>query len=428
MAEQPFKIAVPDEELDLLRRKLDLVRFPDELEDAGWDYGAPLDDVKKLVARWKNGYDWRRHEAELNELPQFTRDIEVDGFGTLNIHYLHQKSTEAHAIPLLFVHGWPGGFFEARKILPLLTSTVPEQPTFHVVVLGLPGYGFSEAPRKKEFGISQFAEVGCKLMTALGYEQFGNGLVAVSWCVSDESSALIVVTQGGDWGHTITRRMARLYGGKHVKAWHTNMPLADPPRLMSDPILAIKHTLHTSTPYSPYNEAERKRLERGEQFAAVGRGYYLEQSTQPQTLGYSLADSPVGLLAWIYEKMVNWSDHYAWDDDEVLTWISIYWFSRAGPAASLRIYYETRVLGGRNNQPKVIGVPMGVAYFPGEPVVTPKSWMHTVGEVKFCTEHPSGGHFAAYEQPEELVTALRKMFGKGGPAFGVVPGKTGYAG
>ncbi|EPQ54693.1 alpha/beta-hydrolase [Gloeophyllum trabeum ATCC 11539] len=407
MAEQPFKIAVPDEQLDLLRKKLDLVRFPDELENAKWDYGVPLDDVKRLVARWKDGYDWRRHEAELNELPHFTRDIEVDGFGTLNIHYVHQKSAEANAIPLLFVHGWPGGFFEARKLLPLLTSTVPEQPTFHVVVVGLPGYGFSEAPRKKGFGISQFAEVGCKLMTALGYEHF--------------------VTQGGDWGHAITRRMARLYGGKHVKAWHTNMPQADPPRVTSNPLLAFKHTLHNWTPYSPYSKSERERMESGAQFASVGRGYYIEQSTQPQTLGYSLADSPVGLLAWIYEKLVNWSDHYAWDDDEVLTWISIYWFSRAGPAASLRIYYEYRALGDGVNQPKVTGVPMGVSYFPGEPVVAPISWMQTVGEVKSLTEHPRGGHFAAYEQPEEIAGALRKMFGKGGPAFNVVPGKTGYA-
>ncbi|KZT19988.1 alpha/beta-hydrolase [Neolentinus lepideus HHB14362 ss-1] len=405
--EQPFKISVPDEDLDLLRKKLDLVRLPDEVEDAGWDYGVPLADVKRLVTRWKDVYDWRKHEAELNGLPMFTRDIEVDGFGTLNIHYLYQKSEEEGAIPLLFVHGWPGGFWESRKVLPLLTSMSPDYPSFHVVVLGLPGFGFSQAPSKKGFGMSQYAEVGLKLMQALGYEKF--------------------VTQGGDWGHMITRRMAKLYGGKHIKAWHTNFTLADVPTMSRNPLLAFKHLLHTSTPYSSYTEAERRGLKRSEWFESKGRGYSHEQGTQPQTLGYSLTDSPVGLLAWIYEKLVNWSDAYPWDDDEVLTWISLYWFSRAGPAASLRIYYETRLSGGRNNEPKVTGVPMGVSYFPAELVISPKSWMRTVGEMVFCSDHTKGGHFAAHEQPEELVADVRKMFGKGGPAFSVVPGRSGYS-
>lgn len=406
MSEQPYKIAVADEDLNLLQRKLDLIRFPDELENAGWDYGVPLSDIERLAARWKDGYDWRKYEAELNELPQFTRDIEVEGFGTLNIHYIHQRSPEENAIPLLFVHGWPGSFFEARKIVPLLTSkSEPEHPSFHVVVMGLPGYGFSEAPKKKGFALSQYAEVGNKLMLALGYDEY--------------------VTQGGDWGYVITRKMAKLYGGKYVKAWHTNCTLASPPSFTRHPVLALSHFLHTYTPFSPYNEYERKGLEHTNQFRTKGSGYSAEQATQPQTLGYSLADSPVGLLAWIYEKLVRWTDGYKWDDDEVLTWISIYWFSRAGPAASLRIYYET--VKDRSNLDLVPGVPMGVSYFPAELFVVPKSWMRTVGDVVFLAEHPGGGHFAAHEKPDELVADLRKMFGKGGPAFDVVQGKSGYS-
>jgi hypothetical protein len=177
--ESPFKISIPKEKLDLLQQKLALVTFPDELEDSGAKYGAPLKDIQRLVARWKDGFDWRAQEAALNaELPQFTRDIDIDGFGVLNIHYVHKKSEVDGAVPLLFVHGctwcpgiWftylisfhlvtgPGSFIEVRKILPLLTASSPEHPSFHVVALNLPGYGFSEASKKQNFRIAQYAEV-----------------------------------------------------------------------------------------------------------------------------------------------------------------------------------------------------------------------------------------------------------------------------
>ena len=177
MTETPFTISVSDDKLNLLRSKLELATFPDELEDADWKYGVPLADIKRLAERWRNGYDWRKHEKELNsELPMFTRDIDVDGFGSLNIHYVHEKSTATNAIPLLFCHGCmynllidvsrlfngalgPGGFFEVSKLLPLLTASFPDFPSFHVVALSLPVYGFSEAPRKHGFAIKQYAEV-----------------------------------------------------------------------------------------------------------------------------------------------------------------------------------------------------------------------------------------------------------------------------
>ncbi|KAJ7034254.1 Alpha/Beta hydrolase protein [Mycena alexandri] len=401
MSESSFKVAVPDALLDRLQQKLKLTTLPDELEDAGWEYGVPLAIVKRLLARWRDGYDWRRHEAELNaSLPQFTRPISVEGHGTLTIHYVHQRSEVADAVPLLFVHGWPGSFIEGRKLVPLLTQKSADHPSFHVVVVSLPGFGFSQGALTKGFGLAQYAEVGNNLMLALGYDEY--------------------VTQGGDWGLTITRTIALRYGGKHTKAWHTNFAVGIPPDVSKSQIgLTAK---------------EEAGLERTEWIQKKGMGYNLQQSTEPQTIGYSLSDSPVGLLAWIYEKLVLWSDEYPWDDDEVLTWVSIYWFSRSGPAASVRIYLEARdafksvnrFTGAELNSPPP-AIPLGLSHFPKDIIVVPKSWSGQMGNVVYSKEHDSGGHFAAYERPVELVDDLREMFGKGGPAFGVVPGKSGYA-
>ncbi|OBZ71438.1 putative epoxide hydrolase [Grifola frondosa] len=401
--EQPFKLSIPDSELDLLRKKLDLARLPDELDEAGWEYGVPLADIRRLLARWKDGFDWRKAEAAINEFPQFTRNIEVDGFGTLNIHYVHRKSTVENAVPLLFVHGWPGHFLEVRKMLPLLTTVSPDHPSFHVVALSLPGYGFSEAPKKKGFAGGQYAEASNKLMLALGYKKY--------------------VVQGGDWGSLIARTLAAQYGGQSVKAWHTNLPSGRPPKFTSHPRLFLSHLL------SPYSAVERSGLARTLRFFSKGNGYFQEQSTQPQTIGYSLADSPIGLLGWIYEKLVQWTDSYPWEDDEVLEWVSIYWFSRAGPAASVRIYFET-TQGGKVSNGTDIGwspIPCGLSFFPKELLSVPRTWARTLGNVVFESEHDRGGHFAAYEVPDELVGAVRKMFAKGGPAHGVVLGQSGYA-
>ena len=159
-SEKPFSISVSDHEIILLRQRLALAHFPNELDGDDKLSGPPLADIKRLVQRWGSGFDWRAQEAKLNaELPQFTRDIDVDGFGTLNIHYIHNKSTVKGAIPLLFIHGWPGSFIEVRKVLPLLVSASAGDPSFHVVALSLPGFGFSEAPKKKGFSVAQFAEV-----------------------------------------------------------------------------------------------------------------------------------------------------------------------------------------------------------------------------------------------------------------------------
>ncbi|KAH8101792.1 alpha/beta-hydrolase [Cristinia sonorae] len=382
-SEQSFTLAIPDADLDILRKKLELVRLPDELEDANWDYGVPLADVQRLVARWRSGFDWRATEAKINQLPQFTRDIEVDGFGKLNIHYVHQKSSAPDAIPLIFIHGWPGHFWEVSKILPLLTSSSEKSPSFHVVALSLPGFGFSEAPKKKGFSVAQFAEVSHKLMLALGYNEY--------------------VAQGGDWGHLAARNMAYKYP-EHVKAWHTNFPFCQPPSPLKNPFLFLRFMV------TPFSKRDWAGIHRMMDWVKNGQGYSGIQQTRPQTHGYSLADSPVSLLAWIYDKLVAWTDDYKWDDDEVLSWVSIYWFSRAGPAASSRIYAEFHK--EPSGVPPYTSVPLGISYFPKEIIPVPKLWTRTIGNVVFDFQHEAGGHFAAYERPEDLVDDLRSMFSK----------------
>ncbi|CDO78188.1 hypothetical protein BN946_scf184694.g3 [Trametes cinnabarina] len=403
---KPFTVDIPDSELTLLRDKLERARLPDELDDAGWDYGAPLGNMKRLVAHWKDTFDWRKAERAINQLPQFTTDIEVEGFGPLNIHFVHQKSSVENAIPLLFVHGWPGHFLEVRKLLPILTASTPDHPSFHVVAPSLPGFGFSEGPSERGFGGYQYAEVLNKLMLSLGYDEY--------------------VYQGGDMGHILGVHIVNKYGHKHVKGWLSNMPVHlvryRVPSVFFNPLLCLE--LLTA----PFNKRLWNDLDAARQFSK-GRGYFVVQATTPQTIGYSLADSPVGLLAWIYEKLHKAVDNYQWTDDEVIEWISIYWFSRAGPAANVRIYYE--LTGGNKHGmfegTKWTSVPFGISLFPKEPVRVPKSWAHMIGNVVFESEHEAGGHFAATEQPEALAGDLRKMFGKGGPAYGVVRGKDGYA-
>ncbi|KAH8982021.1 Alpha/Beta hydrolase protein [Lactarius akahatsu] len=428
-SEQPFKIAVSDDALALLKRKLDDTRLPDEVNAAEWAYGAPLADIRRLANRWKDGYDWRTYERKLNALPMFTRTIAVEGFGELNVHYIHQKSTAKGAIPLLFVHGLPrraiikshmcagpGCFLEVTKILPLLTAVSADHPSFHVVAPSLPGYAWSEGVLEKGFREKHYAEVilalgssrYCadylypttqlfnKLMISLGYTEY--------------------VTQGGDWGHFLTLTAASLYGPKHVKASHTNFPVCEP-LTYGTPIVLLQCLIASFTSF------ERDAAAASQDYYKNGSGYFREQSTKPQTLGYSLADSPVGLLAWIYEKLVAYTDAYPWTDDEVLTWISIYWFSRAGPAASVRIYYEIgdAVFGFPGTT-----VPVGLSFFPKELVRFPKPLLRSKGNIVFESDHEAGGHFASYEKPEALVGDLRKMFGKSGPAAGVVPGRDGY--
>ena len=254
--------------------------------------------------------------------------------------------------------------------------------------------------------MDKYAETVNKLMLKLGYEKY--------------------VTQGGDWGFSVTRALGLLYPQRCL-ASHINLILAEPPKFANNPSLALQHALF------PYSQREKDGVKRSEWFEKEGYGYNLLQSTKPQTVGYFLADSPVALLAWIYEKLHDWTDGYPWTDDEILTWISIYWFSKAGPEASVRIYYEAT----HSKSPPTVAtreklrswiphVKLGVAHFPREINVVPNTWAATLGPVVYQSEHEQGGHFAVWERPDAIAADLQKMFGKGGPCYGIVKGKTGY--
>ncbi|KAF2223170.1 Alpha/Beta hydrolase protein, partial [Elsinoe ampelina] len=405
---KPYTVAVPDDDVQDLKTRLSRARFPDELDEAAWDYGAPLKDVKRLSTYWKDQFDWRKVESDLNKLPQLQTEIHVAGFSPIDLHFIHQKSTASNAIPLLFVHGWPGSYLEVTKILPLLTSTTSGQ-SFHVVAPSLPNYAWSSGIATRGFGLTQYATTCHLLMQSLGYTKY--------------------VTQGGDWGMYITRTISLLYP-KHCLATHINMVRAFAPSFTSHPLLALSHSI------TPYTEKETAGLARTQWFAEEGSGYKVIQCTKPQTPGYGVTDSPVGLLAWILEKLHDWTDSYPWTEDEILTWVSIYWFSRAGPAASFRIYYEaTHDSIGAGDTGKDGGLPftsrdrtqkyiphvkVGLAYAPRELALFPRSWGRTLGDVRFESEHEAGGHFLAHEKPEQVVGDLRKMFDPNGPCSDVI--------
>lgn len=400
----PWKIHVPDSQIQDLKTRLSMARLPDELESAGWDLGAPLGDVKNLLEYWKNDFDWRETEATLNQLPQYRTEIEVDGFDSVDVHFVHQKSQCANAIPLIFIHGWPGSFIEVTKIIDGLTEVNDNHPSFHVVAPSLPNHGFSSGVKKRGFAFAQYAEVCHKLMLRLGYHKY--------------------VTQGGDNGYYTSRAMSLLYPDSCL-ATHLNFEYAEAPQFFSAPLLALQHLV------TPYTKREKAGLQRTAWFKNSSSGYQDEQSTRPQTIGYALSDSPVALLSWIYEKLHEWTDAYPWTPKEVCTWISIYWFSTASPAASVRIYNEVRYdnfLTAQRLGSWIPGVKIGFSRGPMELRAYPSTWRKNHGNIVFERDHEHGGHFFAWERPNELLTDVRQMFGKGGGAFGVVPGLTGYTG
>ncbi|CAG8960779.1 hypothetical protein HYFRA_00002316 [Hymenoscyphus fraxineus] len=387
----PFKISISDAEISSLKSKLSASIFPDEVDFSNnWDYGTPLNDMQRLAKYWRDGFDWRAQEKILNEMPQFTTKIEVDGFGELDIHFVHQKSEEG-SIPLLFCHGWPGSFIEVKKIISLLTKSGNGQ-SFHVVAPSLPGFGFSDAPKKAGFGIPQYAETVHKLMLKLGYNKYAS--------------------QGGDWGWSITRMLGVKYP-THCVASHINFIITSLPQL-------DEFIKNMSQPLTPQEE---EGVARTRWFFTEGVGYNILQCTKPNTLAFALRDSPLALLSWIYEKLHEWTDSYPWTDDEILTWISIYQFSKAGPGASVMIYYHGTHLyqeEGKKLSEYVEGVKLGLSYFPKDLCLPPSVYGRGLGEVVFERRHGEGGHFAAYEKPELLVGDLKEMFRVDGGVGGLL--------
>lgn len=377
----PFSINIPERDLEDLRLRLSMTRFPDQISGTGWDYGTDTAYLKELVDYWQNDFDWREQERQLNEFDQFT--TMVNG---LRIHFIHQRSPHPDATPLLLSHGWPGSIVEFRKIIGPLTN--PEQyggnaeDAFHVVAPSLPGFGFSEKPDERGYNPERMAHVLAALMQQLGYEKYG--------------------AQGGDWGAIINRILASRYGDRLI-GLHSNFVLANPPA--DQQVLA-------SVPADEMASREARQA-----YMANEVGYQQIQGTKPQTVGVALNDSPAGLAAWIVEKFHGWSDidrtlpnglEEKFTKDEILTNISLYWFNQAA-TSSARIYYENRNVA-MAEPVGFVSVPTAGAIFPAEIYLTPRLWAESQYNIVRWTRMPEGGHFAAMEEPELLLNDIREFF------------------
>jgi pimeloyl-ACP methyl ester carboxylesterase len=372
---EPFRIHVSHDELDDLRRRIRATRWPSRECVKDWSQGLPLSYAQEIADYWAERYDWRAREARINEFPQFR--LQLQGLG---IHFIHVRSSEPNAVPLIMTHGWPGSVVEFLKVIRPLAE--PRQyggnagDAFHVVCPSLPGYGFSDKPTEAGFGIPRIAEIWDELMLALGYTEY--------------------FAQGGDWGAAVTTEIAAQNRG-HCRAIHLNMPLAQPtPEALQKPTSQDKAALDARARFRDQETA-----------------YAMLQMTKPQTLGYGLADSPMGQATWILEKFMTWTDcnghpENAISRDELLDNVMFYWLSNSG-ASSARLYWESfrTSLGGTST----IKLPTGCSLFPKELSKPARSWVERRYEkLIYWNELPKGGHFAAFEQPELFIREVRDYF------------------
>lgn len=368
----PWTLRIPQADLDDLVARLNRVRWPERETGEGWSQGVPLARAQALVEYWRTSYDWRRCEAMLNGFGQF-RTV-IDG---LDLHFLHVRSSNPDAAPLLITHGWPGSVLEFHKVIGPLTE--PQryggraEDAFHVVAPSLPGYGLSGKPIAPGWNIPRIATTWHALMQRLGYTPY--------------------FAQGGDWGAAVTGELARLKPAG-LAAVHMNIVAAFPKVFPKEP-----------------NEEERGALALLDRYQKLENGYAIEQSTRPQTLGYGLADSPVGQAMWIYEKFWAWTDC---DDDpesvltrdEMLDDITLYWLTNSA-ASSARLYWESF-----GKLPRfVTDLPTGFSRFPKEIFRAPRHWAaETFTNIVHWNDLERGGHFAALEQPEAFVREVRDCF------------------
>ncbi|MEV4246824.1 epoxide hydrolase family protein [Streptosporangium canum] len=369
----PFRIDIPQADLDDLRDRLDRTRWPDELPGTGWSYGVPSSYAKKLAEYWRTAYDWRRQEAALNEHPQFT--TEIDG---QNIHFLHVRSPEPDALPLIVTHGWPGSVAEFLKVIGPLTDPAAHggdrSDAFHVVAPSIPGFGFSGPTTETGWDMQRVAGTWAELMDRLGYQRYG--------------------AQGGDSGAVIAPMLGRT-APQNVVGVHVNGALGFP---AGDP-----------AEFEGLTQAELARL--GQYQDQDRAGYAIIQATRPQTLAFGLHDSPAAQLAWIVEKFKEWTDparelpEDAVDIDQMLTDVSIYWFTGTA-ASSSRFYKEGQKRWGAAVEYSAL--PHGAAVFPGDAGV--RRIAEREHNVVHWSEFGRGGHFAAMEAPDLLVEDIRAFF------------------
>ena len=373
----PFAIDVPDEQLEDLLRRLRHTRWPEAETVAGsgepWSQGMPLHWAQELCRYWAEDYDWRSTEARLNALPQYRTVID-----DLAIHFIHVRSPHEHAMPLVLTHGWPGSVVEFLKVIGPLTDPTAHggdaADAFHVVVPSLPGFGWSDKPEHTGWKIPRIAMAWEQLMLRLGYDRF--------------------FAQGGDWGSMVTAALAAGHPA-HLAGIHLNMPIVIP-----DPDTMVD-----------LSESEMAALGSFEHYQRWESGYSAQHASRPQTVGYGLADSPVGQMAWIVEKFWAWTDCdgdplNVLTSDELLDNVMAYWLTNSA-ASSARLYWESF----HDLDVREISVPTGCSIFPHEIFRTSRRWAEKrFTDLRHFGELDKGGHFAAFEQPELFVAEVRESF------------------
>jgi len=375
----PFTIDVSSAAVADLARRLEMTRWPDEVGEGGWEYGMPCRVLRDVVDHWRDRFDWRAAERRLNGLPQF--QIEIDG---RVVHYVHVRGVDQESAALVLTHGWPGSFVEMYKIIPMLTDPasngLPGYHSFDVIVPSLPGFGFSQAPASPGMNSRAVASLWHGLLAELGYSSY--------------------FAQGGDIGSGVSTWLARLHP-EAVRALHLNFISGSyqPPLTEAD---------------RPLSAAESLWLAARTQWVEREGGYSHIQTTKPQTLAYSLTDSPVGLAGWLLEKFFAWSDGsddltQRFDVDELLTNVSVYWFS-GNVAATLRMYQENALEPLRFRTGERIIPTLSYARFPKEIINPPREWVERVFDIARWIEMPVGGHFAALEQPRALALDIHEAF------------------
>jgi epoxide hydrolase len=370
---EPFEVDVPEDDLEDLRPRLARARWPSQAPEPGWEQGTDLAYLRELVYYWLDGFDWRAQERRLNRLDHFLTTIDGQ-----RVHFVHARSHHTRALPVMVSHGWPGSIVEFLDVFGPLTDPPDPGDAFHVVAPSLPGYGFSGPTSAPGWHPRRMAQAFIALMDRLGYTRYG--------------------VQGGDWGSLVSQNMADLAPDR-VAGLHLNF--------VSVPRPSGERT-------DELDPDERASVERMSAFQQTGAGYSAIQGTKPQTLGYALDDSPAGLAAWIVEKFRAWSDcggdvERSFTKDQLLTNVALYWFTRTA-TSSARLYYEMRKAGRAALPQARVGVPTGIANYPGEIVRTPRRWVEHRYLVTHWVDQPRGGHFAAMEVPDLFVDDLRSFF------------------
>jgi len=384
---RPFRVGVPEEDLVELRRRIAATRWPDKETVDDRSQGVQLAKLRPLVEYWASGYDWRTVEATLNALPQFITNI--DG---LDIQFAHIRSPHADALPLLMTHGWPGSIIELLKVIDPLTNPTAHSglatDAFHLVLPTMPGYGFSGIPTSVGWNPAHMASAFHQLMVRLGYPQY--------------------VSQGGDWGAIISELLA-VQAPQGLLGIHVNMPGTVPPDV-------LRHLRNFDPAPTELSDREKTAYDRLLHFYRDGFGYAAMMNQSPQTIGFALADSPVAMAAYYYDKFAEWTDSRGNPEqvlsyDEMLDAISLYWLTNTGTSSSRSYWEGAQAGGGPFDAFDIPTLPVAVTVFPAEIYPAPRSWgERAFGNLIWWNEVDQGGHFAAWEQPQLFCEEVRAAF------------------